>query len=331
MFAAAGAMTSIVLGRLYLIVARRWKVGQTERDDGPEAHRTKAGTPTMGGLVFWLIAAVTGLVLVLPVHANKRLLVAGVVIGTLGLGLIGLLDDLAKVLSRQTTGIPARWRIVAQAAVAAATVGFLDHAWPFIGPPPDFRWLGFGGLSDPVRYLLDIAVIVGAANAVNFTDGIDGLAAGTCGLALLAFSTVALCLGLHLWPPATALAIFLAVMGGVSLGFLVWNWHPARLFMGDVGSMTLGGLLGAAAVALHVEIFLVVLGGIFVVETLSVIGQVISFQLTGKRILKMAPLHHHFELSGWSEGAISLIAYLVQMGLAGAALVLMWYVQGGPQ
>ncbi len=323
--AALAAVTSATVCSMLIRIARVRGWGQKVRDDGPASHLSKAGTPSMGGIAFVAVAALSALAMAVAGGSKAELmLTAGLATATLGLGAIGLWDDLTKIVSGRTRGVPARWRILAQFAVAAAAVALLDAAHraglPFGGFRPP---LGLAGVSYPLAFAVRVAAVVGCANAVNFTDGVDGLAASTVSIALAAMAAVALACGLN------SAALFSAVICGAAAGFLLYNWHPAQLFMGDVGSMTLGGALGALAVAVGAELLLVVLGAIFVLETLSVIGQVVSFQLTGRRILKMAPLHHHLELSGWRETSIVLAACAVQVGLAVlSAALAVWAVSG---
>ncbi len=265
----------------------------------------------------------------LPATQQARSLVGGLLLAALGLGAIGLLDDVAKLLGHRSTGVKARFRLAAQIAVASGAVALIEYGWLGLGGEPNLGWLGANWLPEPWRWVVQVAAIVGCANAVNFTDGVDGLASGTVAIAAVALAAIAVGMSAVLWPATVAVAFVLAAVAGACLGFLVWNWHPARMFMGDVGSMVLGGALGAAAVALRLEILLVILGGLFVLETLSVIGQVGSFKLTGKRILRMAPLHHHLELSGWREVKIVCTAYVAQVLLATVSVVLVARVLGG--
>lgn len=326
---APAALVAVVAGRWYLGLARARGWGQEVRGDGPQSHLNKQGTPSMGGVVFLLILAVAGLMTMLPAKHQGRALVGGLLIAGLGLGVIGLLDDLAKLLGHRSTGVKARFRLAAQIVVAAGAVALIEYGWLGLGGEPNLGWLSANWLPEPWRWLVQVAAIVGCANAVNFTDGVDGLASGTVAIAAVALAAIGVGMSIGPWPAAVAVAFILAAVAGACLGFLVWNWHPARMFMGDVGSMVLGGVLGAAAVALRLEILLVILGGLFVLETLSVVGQVGSFKLTGKRILRMAPLHHHLELSGWREVRIVWTAYVVQTLLAAASVVLAAGALGG--
>jgi phospho-N-acetylmuramoyl-pentapeptide-transferase len=268
---------------------RRRQFGQQIRVDGPARHLKKAGTPTAGGVVF-LIAA--GSALLIAANFNPSLWIAFLL--TLGSALIGWLDDYAKMAHGHSLGLKARDKIAGQALLTAVFTGLLYLSenyssvveLPFTGVTLNLGWF---------YPLFIFMIILSTTNAVNLTDGIDGLAAGTAIIALLAFLYIALESG------RPDMALFCGALVGGCFGFLIYNLHPARIFMGDVGSLGLGGALAAAAILTKAELSLVVIGGLYVLEAISVILQVLSFQLTGRRLLLMAPLHHHFELKGWSE------------------------------
>lgn len=303
-----------LVGPFAIPALRRLKLGQNIRTDGPARHLSKAGTPTMGGLIFLAGIAVAG-VLVASRFPEGVLVLATV----LGFGLIGFIDDFLKVALHRPLGLRAREKLVGQFLIAALLV-FLavstlgrgtDVVVPFSLKTID---LGMGAFM-----LFAVVVVVGSANAVNLTDGLDGLAAGVTVVTSLAF--VAIALVLH----KTGVALIMAAVTGGCLGFLLFNRYPARVFMGDTGSLALGGALGAAAVITRSELFLLVIGGIYVLETLSVVVQVFSFQVFGRRVLRMSPLHHHFELGHWTENRIvaafigaSVIFSII--GIAGLAL-----------
>ena len=280
---------SVALGPLFIGLLRRRHLGQQIRDDGPAHHLKKAGTPTAGGGLFLLAAAVA-----LLVRGFYTSLLGMALLLTLGNALIGWLDDYAKISRGRSLGLKARNKIAGQALVTAIFTGLLyfsGHYDPVVTVP----YSGFAinlGWFYPVFIFI---IIMATTNAVNLSDGIDGLAGGTAIITLLAFLYIALESG-H-----SDLALFCAALVGGVFGFLIYNLHPARIFMGDVGSLGLGGALAAAAILTKAELSLVIIGGIYVLEALSVILQVISFQLTGRRLLLMAPLHHHLELKGWSE------------------------------
>jgi len=292
-------IVTAVLGPLLIPLLKRLKFRQSIRNDGPSRHLQKSGTPTMGGIIF--LAGITVGGIMFAWKSTEGLLVLGV---TLAFGLIGFLDDFIKVVLKRPLGLRAREKLSGQilfsALAAVICVSFLergtDLAIPFSGfaVPGGFSWeLGAVGF-----YIFAVLLITGMANAVNLTDGLDGLAAGVTALVAAAYLPVALSAG----KPGVA-AVIAAVSGGC-FGFLFYNRHPARVFMGDTGSLALGGALGAAALITRSELFLLIAGGIFVCETLSVILQVISFQLFGRRLFKMSPLHHHFELCDWSENKV---------------------------
>lgn len=280
---------SAVICPFFIRMRRRRQFGQQIRVDGPARHLKKAGTPTAGGVVF-LIAA--GSALLIAANFNPSLWIAFLL--TLGSALIGWLDDYAKMAHGHSLGLKARDKIAGQALLTAVFTGLLYLSGnyssvvelPFTGVTLNLGWF---------YPLFIFMIILSTTNAVNLTDGIDGLATGTAIIALLAFLYIALESG------RPDMAQFCGALVGGCFGFLIYNLHPARIFMGDVGSLGLGGALAAAAILTKAELSLVVIGGLYVLEALSVILQVLSFQLTGRRILLMAPLHHHFELKGWSE------------------------------
>ena len=283
------------LGPVAIPALRRLKFGQHVRSDGPSRHLQKTGTPTMGGVIFLLGIIVAGLLFALDYPGG--LLVLGL---TVGYGLIGLLDDFIKVALKRPLGLRAREKLLGQVllagllATAALSAGRgTDVVIPFSG------YFITGGMNLDLGWglylIFAIIVVVGSANAVNLTDGLDGLAAGITAITAATFVAVAL------WADNPGTAIVMAAVAGGCVGFLFYNRYPARLFMGDTGSLALGGALGAAAVVTRTELVLIIIGGVYVLETLSVIAQVFSFKVFGRRVLRMSPLHHHFELGGWSE------------------------------
>lgn len=314
-FRAAGAVVtalllSLWLGPWFIRTLRRLSVGQSIRDVGPSTHQVKAGTPTMGGLLI-LFAVIVPTLLWANLTNAYVLLVTAV---TLAFGAIGFVDDLTKVRSKRNQGLTVRSKFLLQVAAAAVAAVVLIYALPAsyaFAPTLNFPFfkdlvVNLGLLYVPFM----VIVLVGASNAVNLTDGLDGLAIGATLIAAAAYSVftyvagnskVAAYLQVAYVPGAGEVAIFCGALVGASLGFLWWNGHPAEVFMGDVGSLALGGAIGTVAVLAKQELLLVVVGGLFVLEALSVIIQVASFKLTGKRVFRMAPLHHHFELGGWAE------------------------------
>lgn len=307
-------------------IIRRLKglsVTQQIRDDGPSRHMSKAGTPTMGGLI--IILSITATMLMWGNLGNHyvRLMLFSLV----GFGAIGLFDDYLKVTKRNHKGLRGTVKFGAQIALALfiGVLLYLDPKDPFssvLSVPFFKKWLfDLGWFYVPFSVL----VIVGASNAVNLTDGIDGLAIGLVAIATLATGALVYISGhkglanylqvLYL-PAAGELTVFCGAMFGASLGFLWFNAYPADVFMGDVGSLGLGGALGTMAVITKQEIVLALVGGIFVMETVSVMLQVASFKLTGKRLFRMAPVHHHFELKGWPEPRVIVRFWIIGIMLA---------------
>lgn len=278
--------------------------GQQIREDGPARHAQKSGTPTMGGLVITASAVIATL---FTAGLAKPLLVALPVF--LGCGLLGFLDDYLKIVRKQSLGFKARSKLFGMLIIAVIFMILLSLAGlynPVVNLP--FFNLTFNlGYIYPLFVLL---LITGFSNSVNLTDGVDGLAAGTAALAFAAFAYIGYRAGIP------SVALFCAALTGACLGFLVFNRHPARLFMGDVGSLALGGALAAVAVIAAADLFLLIIGAVFVLEALSVTLQVASFQLTGKRIFLMSPLHHHFELKGWSEWRVVSLFWLAGLVFA---------------
>jgi phospho-N-acetylmuramoyl-pentapeptide-transferase len=316
-FAISLAVTSL-LGPLVIPLLKKLKFGQNVRSDGPSRHLSKTGTPTMGGIMFIAGTAVGGFILG---HGLADGIV--VLIMILGFGLIGFFDDYTKVVLKRSLGLRAREKLLLQILLAMGlsywVVYGLGRGAQIILPYSGF--FNPGGIQVNLGWwpfmLFTVVVAVGAANAVNLTDGLDGLAAGISMVVALAFMVIALLV--H----KDGVAVSMAALAGGCLGFLFFNRHPAKVFMGDTGSLAIGGGLGAAAVMTGSELFLLIIGGVFVLETLSVILQVVSFQTTGRRLLRMSPLHHHFELGGWSENRVVFTFWAATLifaviGLAGA-------------
>lgn len=303
----AAFLLAVIMAPLFIPILRRLKFGQQIRDDGPQGHLKKAGTPTMGGTIILLALAFTVLK-----FADRTLELFLVMFVTLGYGLIGFLDDYIKIVLKRSLGLTAKQKLLGQIIIAAAFFYFLiQHGFSTVVNIPGLHWsIDLGWLYFPFLLL----IMVGTSNGVNITDGLDGLLAGTGAIAFGAYTVIAMKLS------QADLAIFSAAMVGAVLGFLVFNSHPAKVFMGDTGSLAVGGGLAALAVLTKTEIVLILIGGIFVIETLSVILQVVSFQTRGKRIFRMSPLHHHFELTGWSEWRVVVTFWLVGMLFAAAGL-----------
>ena len=323
------------------------QIGQFIREEGPEAHKKKAGTPTMGGVLIVLSTAVP--TLLWADLTNPFVLLA--LFALMGFAAIGFMDDYAKVTKRQNLGLTARRKVLLQILVSLVVgVGLLvlatqsAHSTQLVFPffkrfQPDLvihSLLGpqvFGGHLWPLAFVPFLAfiatVIVGSSNAVNLTDGLDGLAIGCTVIAAGALTVLTYVSSNFRWaqyldiqyiPRVGELTVFCGALVGASLGFLWYNAHPAEIFMGDVGSLSLGGTLGVIAVIIKQEILLFFVGGIFVIEALSVILQVGSFKLRGKRIFRMAPIHHHFEFLGWSESKVIVRFWIVALVFALFAL-----------
>jgi phospho-N-acetylmuramoyl-pentapeptide-transferase len=318
-------LLSLLLGQPLIRRLRGLQVGQTIRTDGPAGHATKAGTPTMGGMLILFSFVLATLAL-----ADLRVWYVWLAIGvTLAHGLIGFLDDWAKLRQHSSRGVPGRLRLGAELLIGAAaafaimtwseqggqlTMPFFKHLRPDIG----WWYVPFGAL-----------VIAGTANAVNLTDGLDGLAIGPVMIASATYVVFAYAAGhagfaeylqIPAVPGAGELAIFCGAITAAGLGFLWFNAYPAQMFMGDVGSLSLGAAIATVALIVRQEIVLLLVGGVFVAEALSVIGQVVSFKLRQKRILRMAPLHHHFELGGLPEPLIIVRFWIVAVICALMAL-----------
>lgn len=300
---------SILLGPWFIATLRRLSVGQNIRDVGPESHLLKAGTPTMGGLLILFSVSVATLL-----WANLTNILVWVALGvTVSFGAIGFIDDYVKVAKKRNLGLTARGKFLLQtlvAGLAAVVLLTLPETYAFepvlLVPMLKQVSLDLGWFYVPFVML----VLVGASNAVNLTDGLDGLAIGSTLVAAATYAiftyvagnrVVAEYLQFTPQPGAGEVTVFCGALVGAALGFLWFNSYPAEVFMGDVGSLALGGAIGIVAVLSKQELLLIVVGGLFVMEAMSVILQVASFKLTGKRIFRMAPLHHHFELLGWKE------------------------------
>jgi phospho-N-acetylmuramoyl-pentapeptide-transferase len=307
----AAMLITIFLGPKFIEFLRVREFGQQIREEGPQEHHAKAGTPTMGGLIIFLAIAIP--YLVLSDRDDQSLAVFAVAVGCAALGFA---DDFIKVSKRRSLGLSARYKLVAQIALAL----FLWWvAYDQLGLDPSLRSRVFDTEIHigPVLYLVFIyLVIAGASNAVNLTDGLDGLAAGSCAIVLLAYTAIAIASGQE------GLAVLSGCFVGASVGFLWFNSFPASIFMGDTGSLGLGGAIGALAVMTQTELLLIILGGIFVIEALSVAIQVIAFKMFRRRVLLMAPVHHHFELMAWSETKIMLRFWIVAAVCAGIGFTL---------
>lgn len=319
--AVLGLVITAVLTPAWIKLLRKEGIGQVVRIDGPQQHLTKSGTPTMGGIVILFTVAI---VYSLMASATMRGLIA--LLTLIACGFVGFIDDYRKVVKARSLGIKARSKIVWQLIIAIvaglAAVNFaglgtdvqvpLTHIVIPLGQPSFQFTIGHIGITVPVFYIaLVFLIITATTNTVNLTDGLDGLAAGTVTIAMLAYA------GIAFRQDRLDLAIIAAAIGGASIGFLWFNSYPASIFMGDTGSLGLGGAIAILAILTKTELLLVFIGGIYVIEGLSVIGQVVSYRWFHRRILKMAPIHHHFEMVGWSETQIMMRFWIISGILAG--------------
>ncbi|HLM31287.1 MAG TPA: phospho-N-acetylmuramoyl-pentapeptide-transferase [Solirubrobacterales bacterium] len=307
----AAMLITIFLGPKFIAFLRVKEFGQQIREEGPQEHHAKAGTPTMGGLILFLAIAVP--YLVLSERDTASLAVFGV---ALGCAALGFADDFIKISKRRSLGLGARWKLLGQIGLALV-LWYVAYEDLGLEPALQSRIFDAQIYLGPIVYLVFIYLVVaGASNAVNLTDGLDGLAAGSCAIVLLAYMAITITNG------QADLALLSACLVGASVGFLWFNAFPASIFMGDTGSLGLGGAIGALAVMTQTELLLIVLGGIFVIEALSVAVQVISFKMFRRRVLLMAPVHHHFELLAWSETKIMLRFWIIAAVCSGIGYVL---------
>jgi phospho-N-acetylmuramoyl-pentapeptide-transferase len=305
LIAAIGAAALMLfLGPKFITWLRKNEVGQFVRPQGliPAGHDAKRGTPTMGGLL--IVFATTVPFLILSGRSTSAMLVLFV---TLACGAIGFVDDYRKIVSKRSGGLAARWRLLGLAAVSLVLAFVAVHV---VGVPTTLG-LQFNSTIvsvGPVVFVIVVLLVVsGAANAVNLTDGLDGLAAGTCAVALLVYTGIAFVSGQQ------DLAMFAATLMGSCIGFLWFNSFPAAVFMGDTGSYALGGAIAALAVMTKTEVLLIIIGAVFVAEAVSVMVQVVVFRRYRRRVFLMAPLHHHFEMAGWSETKIIVRLWLIAL------------------
>lgn len=319
MFYAAllSALVAFLCAPKLIPVLRKMKFGQSIRAEGPESHYAKAGTPTMGGVLILL-----GLTIGTLLFAKFNIEIILVLFITLGHGLIGFIDDFIKVVLKRSLGLKAKEKLLGQIIMAVAlsyiAVNFLNiktDLWiPFLEHKLDIGYF---------YYPLIFFVLVGTTNAVNLTDGLDGLAAGTSSIAM--FTYMIICIYLNQFD----LAIFCAAVTGATLVFLKFNYYPAKVFMGDTGSLALGGALASVAILTKTEILLAILGMVFVVEALSVIIQVTSYKTRGKRVFRMSPIHHHFELGGWNEKKVVSVFWTAGLVCSLLALIILFNSPAG--
>ncbi|WP_107839252.1 phospho-N-acetylmuramoyl-pentapeptide-transferase [Metasolibacillus meyeri] len=303
---------TVVLAPIAIPILRRLKFGQSIREEGPQSHLKKAGTPTMGGIIFLLAIIATTLIMGTMFNLFTTLTVVLLLV-LVGFGVIGFLDDGIKVIFKRNLGLTSLQKLIGQIIISIAAFMLLRLGTfntvveiPFTGYSIDFGLFYIAFL---------IFWLVGFSNAVNLTDGLDGLVAGTASIAFAAFGVIAL------FNKQADIALVAFAITGALLGFLIFNINPAKVFMGDTGSLALGGALAMISILVKAELLLLLVGLVFVIETLSVILQVGSFKLRKKRIFKMSPIHHHFELSGWSEWKVVLVFW--STGLVVALIAVM--------
>lgn len=309
---ATSFLLTVILAPICIPLLRRLKFGQSIREEGPQSHQKKAGTPTMGGIIFLVSIIMTTIAtgILFEVFTTQTVVLLLVLVG---FGIIGFLDDGIKVIFKRNLGLTSLQKLIGQIIIAIAAflllrLGTFDTAIAI--PFTDFK-IDLGILY--VAFL--IFWLVGFSNAVNLTDGLDGLVAGTASIAFAAFGVIAL------FNNQADIALFAFTVTGALLGFLIFNANPAKVFMGDTGSLALGGALAMLSVLVKAELLLLLIGLVFVIETLSVILQVGSYKLRKKRIFKMSPIHHHFELSGWSEWKVVIVFWSTALVVALIAVV----------
>ena len=311
----AGAIAAgvvLMLAPICIPILHRLKFGQSIRAEGPKSHQVKSGTPTMGGIFL-----ITGIVAATLIIADWNIEIFLALFILIGHFILGFIDDYLKVVRKQNQGLLARYKLAGQILIVIITT-FIANSLVVDFQPTIWIPVADITINAGMLYLLFMLfVIVGASNAVNLTDGLDGLASGCMAIAASCYAVICMLTGHE------DLAIFCAAIVGACIGFLKFNFHPAKIFMGDTGSLALGGAFAAIGILSRTEILLAVVGLVFVCEALSVILQVISFQTTGKRIFRMSPLHHHFELGGWSEIKVVFVFWTVSLlcGIAGLLMI----------
>ena len=304
---------SVVLGVITIPMLRKLKVGQIERDDGPQSHLKKQGTPTMGGIIiiFTMIIVIVGAYIYLSVNNQQEIAnrLLPMMILTIGFGIVGFIDDFKKLVLKNTKGLKPSYKMFGLLIISVVYVLYLIYglnlgtetyipiAKTYVNLPT-FFYIPFA-----------ILVILGTTNAINLTDGVDGLSSSVSSLIITTLTIIGVMLALP------EVSIFGSIVIGATLGFLMFNLHPAKVFMGDTGSLLLGGVVSVLALYIKMPLLLLLIALIPVLETLSVMIQVLYFKKTGKRIFKMAPLHHHFELSGWKENKVVIVFCLITLAV----------------
>lgn len=312
MAGAVAAGVVIMLAPICIPILHRLKFGQSIRAEGPKSHQAKSGTPTMGGI--FLIAGIVAGTLIFA-EWNVEIFLALFIL--LGHFILGFIDDYLKVVRKHNQGLLARYKLAGQILIVIVTTFVASELLVDFNPTIWLPVIDVTIDAGKLYLLFMLFVIVGASNAVNLTDGLDGLASGCMAVAASCYAVICMLTG-H-----DELAIFCAAIVGACVGFLKFNFHPAKVFMGDTGSLALGGAFAAVGILSRTEVLLAIVGFVFVCEALSVILQVISFQTTGKRIFRMSPLHHHFELGGWSEIKVVFVFWTVGLifGVIGLSML----------
>lgn len=304
---------AVALGIIIIPILKKLKVGQIERDDGPQSHLKKQGTPTMGGIIMiiTMILVVTGTFIFLTNSGQTELAnkIIPILLLTIGFGLIGFIDDFKKLVLKNTDGLKPMYKMLGLLIISVAYVVYLVYGLKIGTQTLIPIWKQYIEMPIYIYIPFAIVVILAATNAVNLTDGIDGLSSSVSAIIITCLTIIGLRVGMP------EISIFGSIVIGATLGFLMFNLHPAKVFMGDTGSLLLGGVISAMALYLKMPLILIVIALIPVLETLSVIIQVAYFKKTGKRVFKMAPLHHHFELSGWKESKVVIIFSVITLAL----------------
>ena len=304
-------IVSIILGIIIIPILKKLKVGQIERDDGPKSHFKKQGTPTMGGIIIIIAMVLVAIGICIYFTINGQITIAHkilpVLLLTLGFGMIGFIDDFKKLVLKNTKGLKPSYKMLGLLIISVAYVIYLIYVLKIGTQIYIPIWKQYIDLPIYLYIPFAILVILGTTNAVNLTDGIDGLASSVSAIILTCLTVIGIMFG------QPEISVFGSIVIGAVLGFLMFNLHPAKVFMGDTGSLLLGGVISAIALYLKMPLLLLLIAIIPVIETISVIIQVVYFKKTGKRVFKMTPIHHHFELSGWTENKVVVIFSVITL------------------
>lgn len=304
-------IVSIILGIIIIPILKKLKVGQIERDDGPKSHFKKQGTPTMGGIIIIIAMVLVAIGICIYFTINSQITIAHkilpVLLLTLGFGMIGFIDDFKKLVLKNTKGLKPSYKMLGLLIISVAYVIYLIYVLKIGTQTYIPIWKQYIDLPIYLYIPFAILVILGTTNAVNLTDGIDGLASSVSAIILTCLTVIGIMFG------QPEISVFGSIVIGAVLGFLMFNLHPAKVFMGDTGSLLLGGVISAIALYLKMPLLLLLIAIIPVIETISVIIQVAYFKKTGKRVFKMTPIHHHFELSGWTENKVVVIFSVITL------------------